>query len=109
MTLPSIDVETQGQLVGMCQAGLLFRAIAELNNLPLTTVYNTFQKYKQIVTITAQRKSGQPTKLTEFDQQQLSHIITRCRQLTVAQVTSLMTSHNSMGDSQVGETLTNHP
>ncbi|MBW0525208.1 hypothetical protein O181_064923 [Austropuccinia psidii MF-1] len=43
-----------------------------------------------------QRKSGRPTKLTERDRRQLSLIITRCRRLTVAQVTSLMTSHHSM-------------
>ncbi|MBW0568595.1 hypothetical protein O181_108310 [Austropuccinia psidii MF-1] len=93
--LYTIDVETQGQLVGMRQAGLLFRAIAEWNNLPLTTVYNIFQKYKQIGTVTTQQKSGRPTKLTEHDRQQLSCIITQCQRLTVAQVTSLMTSHVS--------------
>ncbi|MBW0521889.1 hypothetical protein O181_061604, partial [Austropuccinia psidii MF-1] len=93
--MPYLDVETRGQLVGMPQAGLLFRAIAEWNNLPLTTVYNMFQKYKQIGTITTQQKSGRPTKLTEHDWRQLSRIVTRCRRLTVAQVTSLMTSHIS--------------
>ncbi|MBW0460609.1 hypothetical protein O181_000324 [Austropuccinia psidii MF-1] len=93
--MPYLDVETRGRLVGMRQAGLSFRAIAEWNNLPLTTVYNTFQKYKQIGTITPQQKSGQTTKLTECDRQQLSHIITQCRRLTISQVTSLMTFHNS--------------
>ncbi|MBW0583005.1 hypothetical protein O181_122720 [Austropuccinia psidii MF-1] len=39
--MPYLDVETQGRLVGMCQATLSFRSIAEWNNLPLTTVYNT--------------------------------------------------------------------
>ncbi|MBW0517573.1 hypothetical protein O181_057288 [Austropuccinia psidii MF-1] len=81
--MPYLDVETQGRLVGMHQAGLSFRAIAEWNNLPLMTVYNTFQKYEQIGTVTTQRKSGQPTKLTERDRQQLSRIITRCRRLTL--------------------------
>ncbi|MBW0524353.1 hypothetical protein O181_064068 [Austropuccinia psidii MF-1] len=38
--MPYLDIETQGRLVGMHQAGLLFRAIAEWNNLPLTTGYN---------------------------------------------------------------------
>ncbi|MBW0530837.1 hypothetical protein O181_070552 [Austropuccinia psidii MF-1] len=93
--MPYLDVETRGRLVGMRQAGLSFRAIAEWNNLPLTTVYNTFQKYEQIGTVTTQQKSGRPTKLTERDRRQLSRIITRCRRLTVAQVTSLMTSHVS--------------
>ncbi|MBW0498431.1 hypothetical protein O181_038146 [Austropuccinia psidii MF-1] len=79
----------------MCQAGLSFRTIPEWNNLPLTTVYNTFQKYKQIGTVTTQQKSGQPTKLTEHDGQQISRIITRCRRLTLAQVRSLMTLHVS--------------
>ncbi|MBW0476847.1 hypothetical protein O181_016562 [Austropuccinia psidii MF-1] len=105
--MPYLDVETQGQLVGMHQAGLLFRAIAEWNNLPLMTFYNTFQKYEQISTVTAQQKSSQPTKLTECDRQQLSRIITQCQQLTIAQVTFLMTLHNSTQNSQVRETLTN--
>ncbi|MBW0532515.1 hypothetical protein O181_072230 [Austropuccinia psidii MF-1] len=65
--MPYLNVENQGQLVGMHQAGLPFRAIEEWNNLPLTTVYNTFQKYEQIGTVTAQQKSGLPTKLTERD------------------------------------------
>ncbi|MBW0503239.1 hypothetical protein O181_042954 [Austropuccinia psidii MF-1] len=54
--MPYLDVETQGQLVGMHQAGLSFRAIAELNNLPLTTIYKTFQKYQEIGTVTTQKK-----------------------------------------------------
>ncbi|MBW0462974.1 hypothetical protein O181_002689 [Austropuccinia psidii MF-1] len=74
-TLYTTNVETCARLVGMQQAGLSFRAISEWNNLPLTTVYNTFQKYEEIGTVTTQRKSGRPTKLTEL-----------------AQVTSLMTS-----------------
>ncbi|MBW0486519.1 hypothetical protein O181_026234 [Austropuccinia psidii MF-1] len=69
-SMPYLDVEAQGQLVGIFQAVLLFRAIAEWNNLPLTTVYNTFQKYKQIGTITTQRERGQLAKLTERDWQQ---------------------------------------
>ncbi|MBW0582561.1 hypothetical protein O181_122276 [Austropuccinia psidii MF-1] len=77
-------VETRARLVGMRQAGLSFRAIAEWNNLPLTTVYNTFQKYEEIGTVTTQRKSGQPTKLTEHDRRQLSRIITRCKYSRIA-------------------------
>ncbi|MBW0560952.1 hypothetical protein O181_100667 [Austropuccinia psidii MF-1] len=93
--MPYLDVETQGQLVGMHQAGLLFRAIAEWNNLPLMTVYNTFQKYEQIGIVTTQQKSDRLTNLTEHDRRQLSGIITRCKQLNIAQVKSLMTSHVS--------------
>ncbi|MBW0571072.1 hypothetical protein O181_110787 [Austropuccinia psidii MF-1] len=89
--MPYLDVETWGQLVGMCQAGLSFRAIAQLNNLPLTTVYKTFQKYQDKGTVTTPKKTGQPMKLNERDWQQLSRIITQCRRLTVAQVASLMT------------------
>ncbi|MBW0515094.1 hypothetical protein O181_054809 [Austropuccinia psidii MF-1] len=65
--MPYLEVETRARLVGMQQAGLSFRAIAEWNNLPLMTVYNTFQKYKEISTVMTQRKSGRPTKLTERD------------------------------------------
>ncbi|MBW0588902.1 hypothetical protein O181_128617 [Austropuccinia psidii MF-1] len=90
--MPYLDVETRGQLVGMRQAGLSFRAIAELNDLSLTTVYKTFQKYQEIGTVTTQKKTGQPTKLNDRDWRQLSRIITRCQRLTVAQVASLMTS-----------------
>ncbi|MBW0573145.1 hypothetical protein O181_112860 [Austropuccinia psidii MF-1] len=64
------------------------------------TVYNMSQKYKQIGTVTTQQKSSQSTKPTEHARRQLSCIITRCQQLTVAQVTSLMTSHNSTRNSQ---------
>ncbi|MBW0500061.1 hypothetical protein O181_039776 [Austropuccinia psidii MF-1] len=74
--MPYLDVETRARLVGMRQAGLSFRAIAEWNNLPLTTVYNTFQKYEEIGTVTTQQKRGQPTKLTERDRRQLGRIIT---------------------------------
>ncbi|MBW0578286.1 hypothetical protein O181_118001, partial [Austropuccinia psidii MF-1] len=83
--MPYLDVEMRGRLVGMRQAGLSFRAIAQLNDLPLTTVYKTFQKYQNIGTVTTQKKTGRPTKLNEHDRRQLSWIITRCRRLTVAQ------------------------
>ncbi|MBW0587574.1 hypothetical protein O181_127289 [Austropuccinia psidii MF-1] len=76
----------------MRQAGLSLRAIAELNDLPLTTVYKTFQKYQEIGTVTTQKKTCRPTKLNDRDRQQLSRIITRCQRLTIAQVASLMTS-----------------
>ncbi|MBW0507476.1 hypothetical protein O181_047191 [Austropuccinia psidii MF-1] len=74
--MPYLDVETRGRLVGMRQAGLSFRAIAELNDLPLTTVCKTFQKYQEIGTVTTQKKTGRPTKLNDRDWQQLSRIIT---------------------------------
>ncbi|MBW0586985.1 hypothetical protein O181_126700 [Austropuccinia psidii MF-1] len=90
--MPYLDVETRGRLVGMHQAGLSFRAIAELSDLPLATVYKTFQKYQEIGTVTTQKKTGRPMKLNDRDWRQLSRIITRCRRLTVAQVSSLMTS-----------------
>ncbi|MBW0548726.1 hypothetical protein O181_088441 [Austropuccinia psidii MF-1] len=90
--MPYLDVETRGRLVGMRQAGLSLRSIAELNDLPLTTVYKTFQKYQEISTVTTQKKTCRPTKLNDRDWRQLSQIITRCRRLTIAQVASLMTS-----------------
>ncbi|MBW0585448.1 hypothetical protein O181_125163 [Austropuccinia psidii MF-1] len=64
--MPYLDVETRGRLVGMRQAGLSFRAFAQLNNLPLTTVYKTFQKYQDIGTVMTQKKTGPPTKLNEL-------------------------------------------
>ncbi|MBW0467668.1 hypothetical protein O181_007383 [Austropuccinia psidii MF-1] len=54
--MPYLDVETRGRLVGMRQDGMSFRAIAQLNDLPLTTVYQTFQKCQELGTITTQKK-----------------------------------------------------
>ncbi|MBW0465033.1 hypothetical protein O181_004748 [Austropuccinia psidii MF-1] len=89
--MPYLDVETRGQIVGMCQAGLSFRAIGQLAGVPLTTIYDTVTKYQQIGTVQTQQKTGRPTILKDCDQHQLSQIITHCRRLTVAQVTNLMT------------------
>ncbi|MBW0571387.1 hypothetical protein O181_111102 [Austropuccinia psidii MF-1] len=49
--MPYLDVETCGQIVGMRQAGLYFRAIAQLAGVPLTTIYNNVSKYQQIGTV----------------------------------------------------------
>ncbi|MBW0588402.1 hypothetical protein O181_128117 [Austropuccinia psidii MF-1] len=71
--MPYLDMKTRGRLVGMHQAGLSFRAIAQLNDLPLTTVYKTFQKYQDIGTVTTQKKTGRPTKLNELSTQTIQH------------------------------------
>ncbi|MBW0492839.1 hypothetical protein O181_032554 [Austropuccinia psidii MF-1] len=93
--MPYLDIETRGQIVGMRQAGLSFRAIGQLAGVPLTTIYDTVSKYQEIGTVKTQQKTGQPTILKDCDRCQLSRIITRCRCLMVAQVTNLMTENVS--------------
>ncbi|MBW0526454.1 hypothetical protein O181_066169 [Austropuccinia psidii MF-1] len=74
--MPYLDIETYASLVGMRQAGLLFRNISDSNHIPLTTVYDTIVKYQQLGTTQTQKKSGRPTKSTERDRRELSRIIT---------------------------------
>ncbi|MBW0555189.1 hypothetical protein O181_094904 [Austropuccinia psidii MF-1] len=66
--MPYLDIETHARLVGMRQAGLLFRNISNFNHIPLTTVYDTIIKYQQLGTTQMQKKVG--------DHQELSWIIT---------------------------------
>ncbi|MBW0471398.1 hypothetical protein O181_011113 [Austropuccinia psidii MF-1] len=54
--MPYLDIETRGRLVGMHQAGLPFRTILDLAGIPLTTVYNTINKYQRIGTVRTQKK-----------------------------------------------------
>ncbi|MBW0510801.1 hypothetical protein O181_050516 [Austropuccinia psidii MF-1] len=76
--MPYLNIETHAHLVGIWQAGLLFRNISNFNCIPLTTVYDTIIKYQKLGTTQMQKKkSGQPTKLTERNHQELSLIITR--------------------------------
>ncbi|MBW0563163.1 hypothetical protein O181_102878 [Austropuccinia psidii MF-1] len=93
--MPYLDIETHGQIVGMRQAGLSFRAIGQLAGVPLTTIYDTVSKYQEIGTVQTQQKTGRPTILKDCDRRQLSQIITCCHRLTVAQVTKLMTENVS--------------
>ncbi|MBW0504970.1 hypothetical protein O181_044685, partial [Austropuccinia psidii MF-1] len=67
----------------------------ETPGIPPTTIYDTFSKYQQIGTVQTKPKTGRPTILKDCVGRQLSGIITRCRRLTVAQVTNLMTENVS--------------
>ncbi|MBW0579089.1 hypothetical protein O181_118804 [Austropuccinia psidii MF-1] len=62
--MPYLDIKTRGRLVGMHQAGLPFRVISDLAGIPLTTVYDTIDKYQQIGTVRTQK---------ERERQELSH------------------------------------
>ncbi|MBW0572131.1 hypothetical protein O181_111846 [Austropuccinia psidii MF-1] len=89
--MPHLDIETRGQIVGMCQAGLSFGAIGQLAGVPLTIIYDTVTKYQQIGTVKTQQKTRRPTILKDCDRRQLSRIITHFHCLTVAQAKNLMT------------------
>ncbi|MBW0471928.1 hypothetical protein O181_011643 [Austropuccinia psidii MF-1] len=75
--MPYLDVETCGQIVGMRQAGLSFQAIGQLAGVPLTTIYNTVSKYKEIGTVQTQRKTGRPTILKDFTNLMTENVSTR--------------------------------
>ncbi|MBW0511915.1 hypothetical protein O181_051630 [Austropuccinia psidii MF-1] len=89
--MPYLNVETRGQIVGMCQAGLPFSAISYLAGVPVTTVYNTMKKYKRFGTIQTEKKTGRPPIMTAQDRRELDRIITQGHRLTFTQVTDLLT------------------
>ncbi|MBW0485462.1 hypothetical protein O181_025177 [Austropuccinia psidii MF-1] len=93
IVMPYLNIETRGRIIGMQQAGLPFQAISDLVEILLSTIYNTVAKFQVIGTVRTQKKTGRPPIMTDQDQRELDRIITRCRRLTVAQVTDLMTHH----------------
>ncbi|MBW0583922.1 hypothetical protein O181_123637 [Austropuccinia psidii MF-1] len=70
-TMPYLNVETHGQIVGMHQAGLRFQAIFNLAGMPLTTVYGTMKKYKHFGTVQTEKETGRPPMMTAQDFQEL--------------------------------------
>ncbi|MBW0586646.1 hypothetical protein O181_126361 [Austropuccinia psidii MF-1] len=90
-TMPYLNAETCGWIVGMRQASLPFQAISDLAGVPLTMVYETMKKYKHFGTVQTEKKTRHPPITTTQDRQELDRIITRGRCLTVAQVTDLLT------------------
>ncbi|MBW0583134.1 hypothetical protein O181_122849 [Austropuccinia psidii MF-1] len=89
--MPYLNVEMRGWIVGMCQAGLPFRAISDLAGVPLTMVYDKIKKYECFGTVQTEKKTGRPPIMNAQDRRELNHIITRGCRLTVAQVTDLLT------------------
>ncbi|MBW0475821.1 hypothetical protein O181_015536 [Austropuccinia psidii MF-1] len=98
--MPYLEDKIQGQIVGICQAGLPFCQIGMLVGISLKKVHDTVEKYQHLGTVKTQKKTSRPSILKDQDWQQLNRLITQCWHLTVAQVTNLLTKLFSTGTIQ---------
>ncbi|MBW0528937.1 hypothetical protein O181_068652 [Austropuccinia psidii MF-1] len=85
-----------GQIVGMHDTGASIHTIAQHLEVPPTTVHNTFCHYQEQGNLKSLPIPGQPPKLNDRDQRELSLVIHQNRQDALVSIKNMITSDVSI-------------